>query len=331
MFQHPALRKNTRSRAYGVLAAKQYYAIALPDGYNFGRSTQLVSRLQSAGVSFVDGTSLPQNSVLVVYAGANPALFDYTVYAINNAAVYFEVDGTDVQVNGMGSVPMSYDFEKVLEANAINANSFQTKQAAIDRAREMLAGDVSASAPAAETPAAASPQAPRANTPMKTGYYEGNYVGVAVYYNDAGKYIEWIAAPPQEGHKTQPRFKPGDKHYDAFVAMVNNAGGVTSTGEALWKGNDRAARKKVIATALSEKGEELREPGRGGGSSYTPSTASAPSTAPATTPASGTPAPSTGGKKGIPGWVWWTSGTVLVAGLGVWGAIMIKKNKAAAQ
>jgi hypothetical protein len=162
----------------------------------------------------------------------------------------------------------------------------------------------------------------------KTGYYEGNRNGVAVYYNASGKYIEWISAMPGDGYTTQPRFKPSDQNYEKFWAYYAEQ---ALKGQNLYAGNDRAARKKVLDIAIGEQGKELPEAGRGGGSSssYTPSTA--PSTAPATTPASGTPAPSTGGKKGIPGWVWWTSGTVLVAGLGVWGAIMIKKNKAAAQ
>jgi hypothetical protein len=160
------------------------------------------------------------------------------------------------------------------------------------------------------------------STTLKTGYYEGNLKGRAIYYNAERGYIEVVAARPDAGFKTQPKYTRESEEFKAWETWAKD-------NASTYKGNDRAARKKVLDIAIGEQGKELPEPGRGGGSSYTPSTA--PSTAPTTTPASGTPAPSTGGKKGIPGWVWWTSGTVLVAGLGVWGAIMIKKNKAAAQ
>ena len=163
MFQHPALRKNTGSRSFGYLASRQYYAIRLPNGFDMSMSPGLVSKLSRAGVAMED-KFLPTNSVVVVYASSNPALFDYQVYWVNGVDVFFEVDGTDASINGMGELGMSYRFEEVLEARAENVNSFQTKAQAIERATAMWTGaspSTPSAAPAA--PSAAPSAAPAAS------------------------------------------------------------------------------------------------------------------------------------------------------------------------
>jgi hypothetical protein len=342
MFQHPALRKNTRGRSFGDLPTYHYVVVKTPADFNFARA--LDSALNKLRPALNAANQLPAGSILLVET-AFTSINDYRILAANGHEI-----GLDTTSNQFGVLGGADEFEDFLDdrgnmlfkVQIAERNALSRAQDAYDAAvRERAGGGSSSSAapattsaPAASTVATAE-DVEQGKKNAKTGYYEGNRVGVAVYYNAANKYIEWLSAPPSEGLAAQPRFKAGEKEYENFWKYYAQE---ALAGRNLYKGSDRAARNAAlaIATAPAEGGKELPEPGRSGGSSssYTPSTASSP-TAPSTTapakPASGTPAPATGGKKGVPAWVWWTSGTVVVAGLGVWGAIALKKRNEANQ
>jgi hypothetical protein len=325
MFQHPSLRKNTR-HTFGHFG-NGWNVIKLANPITLSGNVELAFAdwLRRKAVE-VPNNTIPAGSVFVVYNGLGQ-FTDPVVYWMNGKSVRFELDPDAPSAGGVGSREFARRLEGVLSQNPFANTTFHADYRGAQAAAEALwsgnnystdteeehradgaepetsdasepeTSDASTSAPATPTTPSYTP---------KTGYYKDN-AGYAWYYNAAQDYMEAIAAPKGK-YTTQPRFSKSSGSKYGLMKGILTAANAT----------DRAS---AIAHAAKSGGEALPA-----------SRSSAPPAAsPVPTEVANRGAAQTSKKKGIPGWVWWTSGTVLVAGLGVWGAIMIKKNKAAAQ
>jgi hypothetical protein len=253
-------------------------------------------------------------------AGIDRAFQDYVVFGIGGKTL--AVDGLETDRYDMGE-PFAGRFEAVIDgsdtvktygfgaqgiADALayvrsNVGNYSTSGDEDDSpgvSSEVEPETSDAGEPATSVAGSAKPSA-SAYVP-KTGYYKDSG-GYAWYYNDAQDYLEAIAAPKGK-YTTQPRFSK-------------------SSG-----GGDYAKMKGIlIAANATDRASAIKNATASGGEALPASRSSAPA-APVPNEVANRGAAQTSKKKGVPAWVWWTSGTVVVAGLGVWGATSLKKRKA---
>lgn len=315
MFQHPALRKNTSSRSFAGLPLQAYVVVKTTSDWKIRVGTQAwQQKVKNLGLVGDDGV-LPAGAVILARTYSS-GLSDYLIISINGQPINLE---TDIWGMGTAEEVMQLALERGERLFDIDVNATDALSRAQSAAADALAGREAGTSDVDETDtldagstSSASTSAPaptKTSTPSytpKTGYYKDSG-GYAWYYNASQDYMEAIAAPKGK-YKTQPRFSNSSGEQYTKMKGVLTAANAT----------DRAT---AIKNATDSGGEALPE-----------RTASAPpAAAPVPPDVANRGAAQKAKKKGVPAWVWWTSGTVLVAGLGVWGAIMIKKNKAAAQ
>ena len=313
MFQHLATTRVSRL-AYGELTGWQFYPIQLPTG--FALTGAWADALRNKGV-LLSGNALPNNSVVLVKTGA-PLISNYDIIWVNGTDIKIPVTGA-VYPNGLGSHDVAVNLENALEK--YSGSSFERLDKAMAKAREMWAAqsgetsstvtdaDGAGEAVLATSDAGVSAAPSTSATAPKTGYYADNG-GWAWYYSADKDYMEAVAAPKGK-YTLQPRFTKASGKVD-YAKMK----GVLTP--AAYKGNTAAARVQTIDNATNMGGEAL--PAGGAMAKASP--------APAPTEVAARGAKQQG-SAGIPAWLWWTGGTVAVAGLATWAVIGMKKRNAA--
>lgn len=307
MFQHPASTCASRL-AYGELTGFQFYPIRLPNG--FALPGAWAEALRAKGV-VLSGNALPNKSVVLVKTGV-PLVSNYDILYVNGTDIKIPVAGA-VYPNGLGSRDAAVNLENTLEKYA--GSSFERLDRALAKAREMWAeasgeSEASATSASADDAFATSdvevPSKP-ASAPQ-TGYYTDSG-GYAWYYNAAKDYMEAVAAP-KGAYTTQPRFNAasGASKYEKMKGVLTASAFV---------GADSAARAKAVANATKAAGVELPQSARG---------AASPAPAPPEVVSRGAGQQTSAG---LPAWVWWTGGTVVVAGLATLAVVEMKKRDAA--
>ena len=307
MFQHLATTRVSRL-AYGELTGWQFYPIRLPNG--FALPEAWADALRAKGV-VLSGNALPNNSIVLVKTGV-PLISNYDILWVNGTDIKIPVAGA-VYPNGLGSRDAAVNLENALEK--YSGASFERLDKAMDKAREMWAAQsgeseaYATSSSAEDAFATSDVEVPSKSTAApQTGYYTDSG-GYAWYYNAAKDYMEAVAAP-KGAYTTQPRFSAasGASQYEKMKGVLTASAFV---------GADSAARAKAVANATKAAGIELPQSARG---------AASPAPAPNEVVSRGAKQQTSAG---LPAWVWWTGGTVAVAGLAALVVVEMKKRDAA--